>query len=183
MVIQPEPGWEPNYCFSCVRERVRRDGGRIQLGWSIWEWPRVYLQAERHAVFAPADGSPWLDISPAPVPVITARLFLPDDAAAEYDFANRGVREENICEALAADDRIRDLFRLAKQKNALLNSLPGFGKIVLEGENAIHFRRLQREQSSLMLALAMKYAPRNARCFCGSGKKFKKCHGLNRQTT
>ena len=53
MVIQPEPGWEPNNCFFCVRERVQRDGGRIQLGWSIWELPGVYLEAERHAVFAP----------------------------------------------------------------------------------------------------------------------------------
>ena len=104
MIIQPEPGSEPNDCFFSVRERVRRDGGRIQLGWSIWEWPGVYLEAERHAVFAPADGSPWLDISPAPVPEITARLFLPDDAAAEYDFANDGVREDNIREALGTDD-------------------------------------------------------------------------------
>ena len=182
MVIQPEPGWEPNYCFFCVRERVRRDGGRIQLGWSIWEWPGVYLEAERHAVFAPADGSPWLDISPAPVPEITTRLFLPDDAAAEYNFANAGVREGNIREALAADDRIRDLSRLAKQENALLNSVHGFGEITLKGEDAIHFQRLQREKSSLICALAMEYTPPNARCFCGSGKKFKKCHGLNSQT-
>jgi hypothetical protein len=58
MVIQPEPGWEPNYCFFCVRERVRCDGGRIHLGWAIWEWPGVDLEAERHAVFAPADDSP-----------------------------------------------------------------------------------------------------------------------------
>jgi hypothetical protein len=183
MVIQPEPGWEPNDCFFCVRERVRRDGGRIQLGWSIWEWPGVYIEAERHAVCAPADGSPWLDISPASVPEITARLFLPDDAVAEYDFANDGVREDNIHEALAADNRIRDFFRLAEQKNALLNSLPGFGEITLKGENAIHFQRLQREQLSLTFALAMEYTPPNARCFCGSGKKFKKCHGLNRSTT
>jgi len=186
MVIQPESGWEPNECFLCVRERVRRDGGRIQLGWSIWEWPGVCLEAERHAVFAPADDSPWLDISPSPVPEITTRLFLPDDAAAEYDFANDGVREDNIREALAADDRIKDLFRLAEQKSALLNSLPGFGKITLKGENAIHFQRLQRlqrEQSSLIEALAMEYTPRNAPCFCRSGKEFGKCHGLNRQTT
>jgi hypothetical protein len=183
MIIQPEPGCEPNNCFFSVRERVRRDGGRIQLGWAIWEWPRVYLEAERHAVFAPADGSPWLDISPAPGPEITTRLFLPDDAAAEYDFANDGVRENIIREALAADDRIRAFFRLAEQIEELLNSHPGLGEITLKGENAIHFQRLQREQSSLMFALAMEYTPWNAPCFCGSGKKFKKCHSLKRQTT
>jgi hypothetical protein len=137
MVIQPEPGSEPNNCFFSVRERVRRDGGLIQLGWSIWEWPRVYLEAERHAVFAPADGSPWLDISPAPVPEITARLFLPDDAAAEYDFANAGVREGIIREALAADGRIREFFRLAEQVEALLNSHPGLGKITLGSYSVI----------------------------------------------
>ena len=153
------------------------------MRWSIWEWPGVYLEAERHAVFAPADGSPWLDISPAPVPEITARLFLPDDAAAEYDFANDGVREDNIREALAADDRIRDFFRLAEQINALLNTIPGFGEVTLKGENANHVRRLKREASSLVFALAMEYTPRNARCFCGNGKKFNKCHGLKRQAT
>jgi SEC-C motif len=183
MVIQPEPGSEPNNCFFSVRNRVRRDGGRIQLGWSIWELPGVYLEAERHAVFAPADGSPWLDISPALVPQITTRLFLPDDAAAEYDFTNDGVREGNIREALAADDRITEFFRLAEQIEALLNSHPGLGEITLKGENAINCKRLQRAASSLIKALAMEYTPRNAPCFCGSGKKFKKCHGLNRQTT
>jgi hypothetical protein len=177
MVIQPEPGWEPNNCFFSVRERVRRDGGRMQLGWSIGELPGVYLEAERHAVFAPADGSSWLDISPAPVPEITTRLFLPDDAAAEYDFANAGVREANIREALAADDRIRAFFRLAKQIEALLNSHPGLGEITLKGENAINCEHLQRAASSLIEALAMEYTPTNAPCFCGSRKKFKKCHG------
>src|ERR1700722_13822432 len=166
MVIQPEPGWEPNNCFFCVRERVQRDGGRIQLGWSIGELPGVYLEAERHAVFAPADGSPWLDISPAPVPEITVRLFLPDDAAAEYDFANAGVREGIIREALAADGRIREFFRLAKQIEERLNSHPGLGEITLKGENAISCERLKRTASSLIEALAMDYTPRNAPCFC-----------------
>jgi hypothetical protein len=177
MVIQPEPGWEPNNCFFCVRERVQRDGGRIQLGWSIGELPGVYLEAERHAVFAPADGSPWLDISPAAVPEITTRLFLPDDAGAEYNFANAGVREGNIREALAADDRIGEFFRLAEQIEGLFNSHPGLGKIILRVENR---ERLRRAASSLIEALAMEYTPRNAPCFCGSGKKFEKCHGLNR---
>jgi hypothetical protein len=176
MVIQPEPGWEPNNCFFCVRERVQRDGGRIQLGWSIGELPGVYLEAERHAVFAPADGSPWLDISPASGPELTTRLFLPDDSAAEYDFANAGVREGIIREALAADGRITEFFRLAEQIEALLNSHPGLGKITLKGENVINCKRLQRAASSLIEALAMEYTPRNAPCFCGSGKKFKKCH-------
>jgi hypothetical protein len=176
MIIQPEPGWEPNNCFFCVRERVQRDGGRIQLGWSIGELPGVYLEAERHAVFAPADGSPWLDISPAPGPELTTRLFLPDDSAAEYDFANAGVREGIIRQALAADGRIREFFRLAKQIEELLNSHPGLGEITLKGENAISCERLKRTASSLIEALAMEYTPRNAPCFCGSGKKFKKCH-------
>jgi hypothetical protein len=176
MVIQPQPGWEPNNCFFCVRERVQRDGGRIQLGWSIGELPGVYLEAERHAVFAPADGSPWLDISPASGPELTTRLFLPDDAAAEYDFANAGVREGIIREALAADGRIREFFRLAEQIEALLNSHPGLGEISLKGENKSNVERLAFKAQSLIEALAMKYTPRNAPCFCGSGKKFKKCH-------
>jgi SEC-C motif len=157
-----------------LRERESSTRRRTHSAWlAIWEWPRVYLEAERHAVFAPADDSPWLDISPSPFAAITTRLFLPDDAAAEYDFANAEVREDNIREALAADDRITDLFRLAEQIHAQSNSRPGLGEIRLR------ISERQREQSSLIEALAMEYTPRNARCFCGSGKKFEKCHGLN----
>jgi len=134
MAIRPERGCEPNECFSSVQKRVLRDGGRIQCGWSIWEWPGVYLEAEYHAVYAPPDGSPWIDLSPSPIPEITHRLFLPDDAIAEYDFANEGVRRENIREALADDARIQRFFRIVEQKNAILNSIPGFDETSLKGQ-------------------------------------------------
>ena len=176
MIIRPAPGWEPNDCFACVRERVQRDGGRIQLGWSIWEWPGVYIEAERHAVYAPADGSQWEDISPSPFPEITERLFLEDDATAEYDFANEGVRTENIREALADDDLIQGFFRVAEQRNALWNTIPGVGEIKIDRATKAEIDRLEQEQIGLQIALVLKYTPPNERCFCGSGKKFKECH-------
>lgn len=182
MIVRPEPGWRPNDCFFCVRQKVLREGGRIQLGWSIWEWPSVYIEAERHAVYAPADGSPWRDISPPSAPEIGARLFLPDDAAAEYNFANEGMPVDNIREALAEDERIQDFFRLAEQQNSLLNSYSGLRETV--PGSAVELRyiedqldQVEHEKRSIIWALAMTFTPKNAPCFCGSELKFKQCHG------
>lgn len=84
----PDPGCEINDCFNCVRQKVVREGGRIQFGWSIWEWPKVYIEAEHHAVYAPPDISELLDITPSAV-FDTRRLFLLDDSRC-LQFRKRG---------------------------------------------------------------------------------------------
>src|SRR5262250_2505520 len=94
ITITPEPGCVPNDCFECIKRKVAREGGRIQLGWSIWELPRVYVQAEHYAVYEPPAGPPWRDITPSALPEIRRRLFLPDDTAM-YDFRNEGIRRDN----------------------------------------------------------------------------------------
>ena len=177
MVIQPALGWEPNNCFLCVRERVQRDGGYVQLGWAIWEWPGVYIEAERHAVYAPAGGAPWMDISPSSVPEITERLFLSDDSTVEYDFSNECILTDSVRQALADDVRIQRFFRVAEQEIALLNSLPGFGEILLNWKTAMRLQALGRKKAALIYALAMSFTPETAHCFCGSGMEFGKCHG------
>jgi hypothetical protein len=85
LAIQPEPRCLPRECFSNVRQKVEKEGGRIRYGWAIWEWPRVFIEAEHHAVYEAPNGS-WHDLTPLPPDdPESARLFLPDDAAV-YDF-------------------------------------------------------------------------------------------------
>ena len=62
--ITPDPGAELNDCFATVQRKVSAEGGRIQFGWAIWEWPNVLAEAEHHAVYEPPAGLPWADLSP-----------------------------------------------------------------------------------------------------------------------
>lgn len=51
-----------NECFNNVSAKVARAGGSIVYGWLIWEWSRVFIEAEHHAV-GEKDGA-LLDITP-----------------------------------------------------------------------------------------------------------------------
>src|SRR5882672_6074126 len=40
-----------------ISEKIRTDGGSIQFGWRVREWPGVLLTAEFHAVWVDPDGT------------------------------------------------------------------------------------------------------------------------------
>jgi hypothetical protein len=174
--ITPGVGCAPLDCFGCVRRKVEMDGGRIQYGWAIWEWPGVFVEAEHHAVYEPEAGPPWLDITPSADPQIRRRLFLPDNAAV-YDFENEGVLRDNIRVALCDEPLIQQFFDACAERSRILNSLPGMGEIALDAPTAARLSAVDNDKTRLFFSLAMKYTPQNARCFCGSDQKFKRCHG------
>ena len=178
--ITSAPGADVNDCFATVRRKVEGEGGRIQFGWAIWEWPNVFIEAEHHAVYEPPGGPPWLDISPAPQPEIARRLFLPDDTAT-YDFKDEGIRRDNVRRALTDDPLIQEFFRLAEERTTILNGVPGIGVVTLEGAGAERFQRNQQRSAEIQFQLAIKYTPQGAPCPCGSGLKFKRCHGQPRR--
>jgi hypothetical protein len=63
-------------CFNIVARKVARDGGTIQHGWSIGEWPTIMLEAEFHGVWVSASGE-LIDLTPQADPPDRI-LFLPD---------------------------------------------------------------------------------------------------------
>jgi SEC-C motif len=176
--VTPQIACKPRDCFNCVRQMVQREAGRIQYGWSIWEWPRVFIEAEHHAVYEPPSGKLWKDITPSESPRIIHRLFLPDDNAV-YDFENEGVLRDNFRRALCDDPLIHDFFSAASRRTAVLNSIPGVnvGLDDIDLETRAKFLEAYQAVRQLQHNLAMKYTPRNAPCFCQSGRKFKHCHG------
>jgi hypothetical protein len=84
--VIPDRGSKASDCFENVRRKTAREGGRIQLGWNVWEWPGIYLEAEHHAIYTRQDGSGPLDITPSEIGA-TRHLFVPDDLAT-YNFEN-----------------------------------------------------------------------------------------------
>lgn len=178
VAIVPEDGCEPLNCFNNVQRKVEIAGGRIQFGWAIWEWPRVYVEAEHHAVYAPADEREWIDLTPDQDGE-THRLFIPDDSAV-YDFENEGIRRDNLRKALSDDPLVRNFFSNAKAITAILNTIHGIGEVHVDFATAQRIHNLEDEKRKLIFDIGMKYTARNQRCFCGSGEKFKRCHGRAR---
>jgi len=176
LTIDPEEDCAPLDCFNNARRKATRSGGKIVLGWAIWEWPGIYIEAEHHAVYEPAPGEPWRDLTPAQIPGISTRLFLADSSA-DYDFENEGIRRDNHRLALRNDPLIRQFFQSAQRYNEIMNSIPGVGEVKVSPALAQQVYSAEIENAQLSLQLAMKYTPRNAPCFCGSGEKFKRCHG------
>jgi len=175
----PDPECRPHGCFECVRRKVERAGGRIQFGWSIWEWPGVMLQAEHHAVYAPAGAGSCEDITPSSESGVKRRLFLPDDAAT-HDFDHATTRD---CPrfALVADPLIQEFFSaasaLATLHNQLMAENPGVKDLPAGSPAAQQLLTVRERMQSLLRRLKLKHTPQGSPCFCGSGKKFKRCCG------
>ena len=95
-------GW----CSDGVREKIKHDGGSILFGWSIWEWPKVLLTGEFHAIWISPDGNN-LDITPKPQGEATI-LFVPDRSyLADFDFEKRpGNRRYRLYRAADPSDDI-----------------------------------------------------------------------------
>jgi hypothetical protein len=72
---------------------VEKDGGGIQLGWTIWEWTNVMIEAVFHAIWI-SPKSEQFDITPKRKSVRTV-LFLPDSART-YDYRRGCYRIDNV---------------------------------------------------------------------------------------
>lgn len=175
MTITAASDARPLDCFSNVRREVERYGGRIQFGWSIWVWPSVFVEAEHHAVYAPPSDMAWVDVTPAP-DAETRRVFLPDDTAV-CDFDPAGVRRDNHRMPLVSDPLVEQLFRLAALENRVLSAIPGVGTVTVPERVAVKLQRVSDAKAQVVRRIGMKYTRPNQRCFCGSGEKFKRCHG------
>jgi hypothetical protein len=151
--VAPEPWCKPGDCFENVRRKVAKEGGAIQFGWAVWEWPGVFLEAEHHAVYVRPDSS-FVDITPCEFG--TRRLFVPDDSAT-YDFENEGVLRDNLRYSLVDDPLVDELFKVAAKRAAFKNELPGVGEINLPVSEAKALEKLERRFARANEALVEKY--------------------------
>ena len=155
-----------NECFVNVERKIAKDGGSLQYGWQIWEWPLVMLEAEFHAVWVSPNGS-LVDITPKQIPT-TNILFLIDPIRQYY-----GQQVNNFRFPLQDNALIREYIKVCDEIYCEMNR--GDMK-TYHGSVAIPERLLR--QKSLLSHRLMKIQPgRNDLCICGSGIKFKKCCG------
>ncbi len=175
--VQPLMDAPSDECFVLVPEHVERNGGEALIGWALWEWPSVFVEAEFHSVWRVPNGS-LLDISPKKSP--TERiLFLPDPSR-EYE----GRQVNNVRSPLSRSPAVLAFFRAADAEYEFMNRgerAGQHGQIKVRGAEAEEYARIQRAKAHAFLEMVRlkpsvdAYDP----CLCGSGKKVRWCHGVS----
>src|SRR4051794_20850681 len=108
--------------FHNVQHHIERTGSGLPCnGWIIWEWPGLFVEAEHHCVYNPANGESMRDITPQDERRV---LFLPDETAT-YDFESdsrarpnrrKAVRNHRLVHDYLAAFQMRDDFIQEKLK-------------------------------------------------------------------
>ncbi len=147
--VRPKFGKELNDCTNIVKEHVLMHGGVQHLGWAIWEWPTVMIEAEFHTIWEAPDGF-LVDLTPKPCGIDTI-LFLPDNKI-EY----RGRQINNIRKPLTMDKDVKRLIALHNQFFVELNKgdLADYHGSVVMTER---IRKLQQEMQQFHMRIARKH--------------------------
>lgn len=146
---RPLPNAPMRDCFVTVAQQVEHEGGDTVIGWAIWEWPKVLIEAEFHAVWRTPQGE-LVNITPYEVP-IPRLLFLPS-VRRRYE----GRQVNNVREPLDRDPAIKRMIELYGLLFAELNR----GELQYQhGEVAVRpeAARYQREIAAIQFLLHDRY--------------------------
>ena len=173
-------------CCYNVPTHVEKNGGEIVDGWMIWYLPQKFIEAEFHRVWRNSDGE-LVDVTPKPNGEQRV-LFVPDS---KIEWKKK--RIPNIRKALDNDPLIALMIQRAKSHDELdakytdengRPRVPALEHRAVEQQFAAAVQRLQQTGYRLDTAQSNRKIGRNDPCPCGSGKKYKKCHGSpNRKMT
>lgn len=176
VIVCPIEGAPANECFPLVDATVLRDGGSPMLGWTLWELPGVFVEAELHAVWASPTGD-LIDVTPKNRQVGRI-LFLPCK-----DLLYFGRQVNNVRRALSSDPCVTEYFATFDAEYELMNRgvrADQHGEVELTDFEADEFYSIQTQRAALfpqvlrLAAFIGAYTP----CPCNSGKKVKWCHGV-----
>lgn len=173
--VRPLQGAPSKECFPIVDEYVLSHGGSSVIGWSLWELPTLFIEAEFHSIWQSPDGA-LLDIAPKVEPTDRI-LFLPDPAR-RYE----GRQVNNVRMALRQDAVVIGFLQSCDEEFEFLNRgvRAGQHELRLQGAEVAEYQRIQMKKAQLQLQILSlfpqvdSYSP----CLCGSGKKAKWCHGV-----
>ncbi len=168
--VKPDRDAILSECFHNVSQKVERDGGSMLYGWNLWEWSRVFVEAEHHAVWV-KDGE-LIDVTPKHNGERKI-LFLPDPSRT-YDFESQQ-RLINIKRSLGRYPSVESWIKASDDfQNAIERNSVGNQSSFSDFEMRHHQQAIMNAMLDVILDLAADTKPRES-CICASGKEFRKC--------
>ena len=162
VAVHPEPWAVYRDCFSNVLHMIQLHGGVMVLGWTIWQWGNILLDAEAHAIWQSPDGK-LVDITPHSYQE-TSILFLQDSSVNYHEAPIPNHRQ-----ALTQSPLVAKLIQLHNQQDAIMCSCQAMDFYTVPAD-------LVRHINAIHIYINRKVG-RNDPCPCGSGLKYKKCCG------
>lgn len=98
----------PRECFPNVERYIKTNGGNILYGWQIWEWPKVLVEAEFHAIWVSPLGA-YIDITPKDNH--ENKIFFLPSIKKSY----QGRQIDNIRKHLTNDPIIHEFIKISKR--------------------------------------------------------------------
>ena len=172
--VRPLQGALVDECFPLVEKHVVEHGGQPIFGWSLWELPSLFVEAEFHCVWQQPSGE-LLDIAPKKQP--TARVLFLADPHSKYE----GKQVNNVRQAVKSDSALIAYLATFDAEFELMNGgerAHQHGAIELLDKEAEEYHAIQQQRAYLYFQLQHSFPVIGAYhpCPCGSGKKVKWCH-------
>jgi uncharacterized protein YchJ len=159
--VHPEEWCELGKCFQNVGRKIETCGGDVRHGWNIKICANLLLDAQYHAVYTDPQGR-LIDITPSQDGEKRI-LFLRDTTRALPEAA---LIPPNERRPRNDDPDTMELIALTNEKDSLERG---------QDADAMRLSQVLERRRQLWRALPYRYAGRNQRCPCGSGKKYKHC--------
>lgn len=169
----PLPGAPQNECFPIVEGHVEKNGGTAIFGWSLWELPTLFVEAEFHAVWRRENGD-LLDIAPKSRPTRSI-LFLVDP-----NRSYQGHQLNNVRMPVRPNPIVEEYLNSFDAHYEFMNRgdrAKQHGEIRLGPGEAAEYQRLtvrMRDAAIQLFPLHPTIGPYGP-CPCGSGKKVRWC--------
>jgi hypothetical protein len=115
--VHPVAGFLPRMCFQNVAEKVQVSGGGVVYGWDISQVPKVYLEAQFHAIWQSPSGK-LACVTPGDIPQPWI-LFLRD---VHHTYTGLEVPHQRM--SLSSENKlVGQLWAMLDQKVEILKSL------------------------------------------------------------
>jgi hypothetical protein len=133
-------------CFENLKIKIKKDGGRIKYGWTIWECPHILIEAEFHGIWV-SPKNDEIDITPYWVN-IKKILFLPDDTR-KYE----GKRVDNIRRSISKNPLVLQFIKACEEVFEFEEKVSPGPVLILKGPELDHHKQLCQKRASLLLQI------------------------------
>ena len=143
---KPEPYSQTQDCFENVRIKVKKYGGQLKYGWTIWELPNIFIEAEFHVIWL-SPKNDEIDITPYPIN-IQIILFLPD-ITRKYQYK----RIDNIRRSISDDPLVPQFIKACEEVFEFEEKVSPGPVLMLEGPEVDYHEMLCRKKAELFLQI------------------------------